>query len=105
MAGAVSFKALLQKGNRVQVPKLVRWEFKLEPAQVLRVSVKVETSQFASVLESFYGRISRDGRITVPLLTLVLLRQRGKIDVDLVGRVFEVKIEPAEGSSRSVMKQ
>jgi hypothetical protein len=105
LVGAVSFKAFLQKGNRVQVPKLVRWEFKLESTQVLRVTLKVETSHFTSVSESFYARISRDGRITVPLLALVLLRQRGKVDVDLVGRVFEVKIEPAEGSSRSMMKQ
>jgi hypothetical protein len=39
---AVSFKTLLQKGNRVQVPKLVRWQFKLETTQVLKVTVKIE---------------------------------------------------------------
>jgi hypothetical protein len=30
---------VLQKGNRVQVPKLVRWEFKMEPGQVLKIEV------------------------------------------------------------------
>jgi hypothetical protein len=35
----VSFKAVLQKGNRVQVPKLVRWRFKLETSQVLKATV------------------------------------------------------------------
>jgi hypothetical protein len=29
----VEFKAVLQKGNRVQIPKLVRWRFKLETDQ------------------------------------------------------------------------
>jgi hypothetical protein len=105
LVGAVSFKAVLQKGNRVQVPKLVRWEFKLEPTQVLRITVKVEASHFTSVSESFYARISGDGRITVPLLTLGLLRQRGEIDKGLVGRVFEVRIEPAESSSREMAKR
>jgi hypothetical protein len=105
LVGAVNFKALLQKGNRVQVPKLVRWEFKLEPAQVLRVTVKVEASRFTSVSESFYAKISVDGRITVALLTLALLRQRGEFDKGLVGRVFEVRIEPAESSSREMAKR
>ena len=35
----VDFKAVLQKGNRVQLPKLVRWRFKLETSQVLKVTV------------------------------------------------------------------
>jgi len=36
---AVRFKACLQKGNRVQVPKAVRWRFKLETSPVLKVIV------------------------------------------------------------------
>jgi hypothetical protein len=35
----VSFKTVLQKGNRVQVPKLVRWQFKMDTQQVLKVTV------------------------------------------------------------------
>jgi hypothetical protein len=101
---AVSFKALLQRGNRVQVPRLVRWQFKLEATQVLRVTVKIET-EFSSVSESFFGRMSGDGRITVPWLALFLLRKRANTDKSLTGLVFEVKIEPAESSSRSITKQ
>jgi hypothetical protein len=101
----VSFNALLQKGNRVQVPKLVRWQFKMEPTQVLRVTVKVEASHFTSASESFYARMSGDGRITVPLLTLALLQKRRDADEGLVGCVFEVKIEPAEGSNKNMAKQ
>ena len=100
----VSFKALLQRGNRVQVPRLVRWQFKLEVTQVLKVTVRIET-EFSSVSESFYARMSGDGRITVPLLALVLLQKRVNANKSLTGFVFEVKIEPAEGSGRSIAKQ
>jgi hypothetical protein len=105
LSEAVSFKTLLQRGNRVQVPRVVRWQFKLEPTQVLRVTVKVETPHFTSVSESFYAQMSEDGRITVPLLTLALLQKRGSLDEGLTGHVFEVRIQPAEGSSRSRMEQ
>jgi hypothetical protein len=101
---AVSFKALLQRGNRVQVPRLVRWQFKLEATQVLRVTVKIE-AEFSSVSESFFGRMSGDGRITVPWLALFLLQKRANTEKSLTGLVFEVKIEPAESSSRSITKQ
>jgi hypothetical protein len=32
---------MLQKGNRVQVSKVVRWQFKMDTEQVLKVSVHV----------------------------------------------------------------
>ena len=99
---AVSFKTLLQKGNRVQVPKLVRWQFKMEITQVLKVTVKPSES-FES--ESFYARMGGDGRITVPWLALVLLQKRASAGKSLTGYVLEVKIEPAERSSRSMTKQ
>jgi hypothetical protein len=101
----VSFKTLLQKGNRVQVPKLVRWQFKMETTQVLKVTVKIETSQFSSVSEFFYVRMSGDGRITVPWLPLALLQKQANTDKSLTGYVLEVKIEPAGGSSRSISKK
>ena len=91
LTGSVSFKALLQKGNRVQVPKLVRWRFKLDSEQVLRLSV---TAESLYGWEKFFGRMDRSGRITVPKLTLKLLRE--KVDEkSLVGTVLQVKLEPA----------
>jgi len=36
---AVEFKTILQKGNRVQLPRLIRWKFKLETDQILKVIV------------------------------------------------------------------
>ena len=85
----VTFKTVLQRGNRVQVPKLVRWQFKMEPNQILKVGVNalnVWTSwQF------FYAKMGKDGRILIPKLTLSLLRSEKP---DLAGYVMEVTLEP-----------
>jgi hypothetical protein len=35
----VAFKATLQKGDRFQIPRPIRWQFKLEPNQVLEVTL------------------------------------------------------------------
>jgi hypothetical protein len=87
---AVEFKAVLQKGNRFQVPRLVRWEFKLEPDQVLRVRVESAEGYYR---EYFFGRMTRDGRIKVPKITLGLLQD--KFDVkSLVGCVLYVQLAP-----------
>jgi hypothetical protein len=96
LAGEVSFKTLLQKGNRVQVPRLVRWEFKMEPTQLLRVTVKPEEFYHS---ESFYAKMGRDGRIMVPWLVLDLLQKRAEGGESLTGQVLEVRIAPAEHSS------
>jgi len=88
---AVSFKAVLQKGNRVQVPKLVRWQFKMDSQQVLRFRVKAVGSFSGG--EGFYAKMSGDGRITLPKLTLNLLQNEGK---SLMSHVLEVQLEPAE---------
>lgn len=90
---AFRFKTLLQKGNRVQVPKLVRWQFKMEPAQVLEVEVKLLGSWGS---ESFFARMSKDGRITVPWLVLDLLKKQAGEGRSLAGQVLEVRIAPAE---------
>ena len=86
----VSFKTMLQKGNRVQVPKLVRWQFKMDTEQVLKVSVTA--FNLWSDWQTFYARMGRDGRITVPKLQRELLR--GK-EQDLTCYVMEVTLEPA----------
>jgi len=35
----VSFDMVLEKGHRLQVPKLIVWQFKMEQNQALKVSV------------------------------------------------------------------
>jgi UDP-glucose 4-epimerase len=37
LAQKVTFKRALQRGNRVQIPKLIRWQFKMETNEVSRV--------------------------------------------------------------------
>jgi hypothetical protein len=88
----VEFRAVLQKGNRVQVPRLVRWEFKLEIGQVLRIVV---SRLGAYDNKWFFGRMSRDGRITIPRLTLGLLQDEINGE-SLLGCVLEVRLEPVQ---------
>ena len=92
LTGAVEFRAVLQKGNRVQVPRLVRWEFKLETSQVLMVTVDCVDRYIQK--ECFFGRMNEDGRITVPKLALDLLQRR--LDTQsLVGWALRVRLEPS----------
>ena len=89
----VDFKATLQKGNRVQLPKLVRWRFKLETSQVLKVTVTA-INVFGS-WETFYGKMDKSGRITIPKLALKQLQNRRRDLQSLTGAVLEVRLEPA----------
>jgi hypothetical protein len=86
----VSFKTVLQRGNRIQVPRLVRWQFKMDSEQVLKVVVAAV--KFWTGWQTFYARMGRDGRITIPKLTRELLRG-GK--QNLAGCVMDVTLEPA----------
>lgn len=90
---AVSFKAVLQKGNRVQVPKVVRWQFKMDPEQVLKVTVNA--LNVFSGWGTFYARMDKSGRITIPKLTLKLLQDKACEKQSLTGAVMEVRLELA----------
>jgi hypothetical protein len=81
---------MFQRGNRVQVPKLVRWQFKMDSAQVLKVSVIAINVSIS--WQIFYAKMGRDGRITVPKLQRELLKGR---EQSLVGYVIHVMLEPA----------
>jgi len=85
----VSFKARLQRGNRVQVPKYVRWHYKLEPTQILEVTVSIHGAWRDP--QSFLTRISKDGRILIPWLTIALFKD-GKPNLD--NHVAEVRLTP-----------
>jgi bifunctional DNA-binding transcriptional regulator/antitoxin component of YhaV-PrlF toxin-antitoxin module len=80
----VSFKATLQEGSRVQIPRVIRWQYKMDPDQVLRVQVGSE---------KFFAQMSRDGRILIPKLARALLEDEGGLS-NLVGAVLEVTLEP-----------
>ncbi len=61
LTGYVSFKAVIQKNRRIQIPVLIRWKHKLEPGEIFNVNLKLGYHR-----EDFYGRMSKDGRLTIP---------------------------------------
>jgi bifunctional DNA-binding transcriptional regulator/antitoxin component of YhaV-PrlF toxin-antitoxin module len=89
---AVSFKVCLERGCRVMVPKAVRVRFGLDPGQVLLVMVSPLGAGWG--WETFYGKVDKSGRITIPKLTLSLLQSRAG-EQSLMGAAMEVSIEPA----------
>lgn len=64
------FLARLQRGNRVQVPRLIMWRHKLDPGEILDVYVR-DRETYKS--ERFYARLGRDGRFTIPKLVVETL--------------------------------
>jgi len=60
---AVGFLARLQKLNRIQIPVEVRWRYKLEPSELLKVEVHPVGGLDR---EEFVARLLADGRITIP---------------------------------------
>ncbi len=86
----VSFKTPLQRGNRVQVPNLIRWQFKMESEQILKVTVNA-LNVWGST-QTYYARMGKDGRILIPKLQLELMHSRR--ETNLVGYAMEVTIEP-----------
>ncbi|MCJ7560582.1 hypothetical protein MUO79_08190 [Candidatus Bathyarchaeota archaeon] len=93
LAQKISFKTVLQKGNRVQVPKLVRRQFKLDTEQVLKVTVNAVNVWGSG--QTFYARMDKSGRITITELTLKMLQDRTREKQSLTGAVMEVRLEPA----------
>ena len=85
-----TFKAVLRKENRLRVPRAMMGQFKLEPTQMLKVTLTL-----ALVLgdkESFFGKVRKDGYITVPPLAVALLK--GDMP-SLENHALEVTLEPA----------
>jgi len=60
---SVGFLARLQKLNRIQIPVEVRWRYKLEPGELLKVEVHPVGGLDS---EGFVARLLADGRITIP---------------------------------------
>ena len=69
----VTFKVQLQNQNRFQIPKNVRWQYKLEPTQIMKITLRIYQIDFS---ESFLGKMLPDGRVTVPRIVIVQLLQK-----------------------------
>jgi bifunctional DNA-binding transcriptional regulator/antitoxin component of YhaV-PrlF toxin-antitoxin module len=87
----VTFKTKLQRHNRIVVPRLVRWRYKMEPAELLKVNVAPYGSESYRE-EEFLAKMARDGRLTVPKLTMEILKLRE--EKNLTGTILEVTISP-----------
>ncbi len=85
----VTFKTKLQRGGRLQINRYVRWRFKLESDQYLAVRINIPDVWGSN--ESFLSRMTKDGRIVVPKLTMAcLMSRKGNVD----GHLTEVTLEP-----------
>ena len=82
----VAFENPLEKCSKVQVPKIIRWQFKLEPDQILKVNISGRGGR-----EPFYAKMGKDGRIYIP--KTILFAAFGKLD-DLTGTLVEIILEP-----------
>jgi len=69
----VSFHALLQRENRIQIPVEVRWKYKLEHGEILHVRIWVH-GEFLPIKEEFHARLQKQGRVTVPWETVARLK-------------------------------
>jgi hypothetical protein len=85
----VTFQSTLENCNKVQVPKLIRWQFKMENEQVLKVGINAidlgRGGQF------FYAKMKKDGRIRIPKLTILILQGEKP---SLTGYLMEITLEP-----------
>jgi hypothetical protein len=88
LTSRVTFKVQLQNQNRFQVPKVIRWHYKLEASQLLNIKLSIFNSGYN---ESFLGKMLPDGRITVPRLVIVELTHKMP---DLKSNFIEVTLEP-----------
>jgi bifunctional DNA-binding transcriptional regulator/antitoxin component of YhaV-PrlF toxin-antitoxin module len=64
------FKALLQKGNRIQTPILIRELHELEKGKTFKVRVSPDRSVYS---EDIYIKFQKDGRFTIPKIIIDVL--------------------------------
>ena len=91
-----SFKAKLENRNRIQIPSLLRWRYKMEQGELLKANVRVFGSENYEE-ETFLTKMTSDGRLTIPKITMNVFKQRE--EKNMTGCILEVTISPAGGSS------
>ena len=85
----VTFNKRLQRGNRVQIPKYVRWGYQLETTQILKATIQV-VKLWSVTSQTFLTRPSKDGRITIPNLTMQLMSPNQNLE----GQIMQVTLQP-----------
>ena len=86
----VNFKTLLCKNRRFGVPRIIRGQFKLEPTQILRITITLADA--ISEKESFFSKMRKDGHITIPPIAIAALKKYSEI---IENQPIEVIVEPA----------
>jgi len=84
---SLSFKAVVQEGDRLQVPRLIRWQFSLEPTQVLEIRIR-SAERIGASAETYYAKVRGDGRLGIPKLVMKLCEIRA-------GDIVEVTLSPS----------
>jgi len=97
---SITFKTKLQRHNRIVVPRHCRWRYKMEPGELLKVSVEPYDSESYQE-EEFLAKMTSDGRLTIPKLTMEILKQRE--EKNLAGTILEVTISSAGSSSNDAL--
>jgi len=84
------FLARVEVGFRVQIPVMVRWRNRLEPGEILTVTISYGFKSY-----SFYARCRKDHRITIPRLVVdyLGLKPRDVVEVQIRGEPTEEKNE------------
>ena len=77
----------------MQVPKLVRWKYKLESDQVLKVAVRA--NRMFVLWETYYACMDKSGRMTVPKMIQKELLKSVMHSRSLIGKVVYVQLAPA----------
>ena len=74
------FHTRIQEQMRIQIPRLLRWKYKLAPGIVMRVRV---TNKDSHDSQQFLAKMQQGGRITVPktLAELLVLKPRQLVSV------------------------
>lgn len=85
----VAFQTVLQKSARLNVPRLIRGEFKLEPDQLL--SVGIASPDIGCGWQHFYAKMNKSGYILIPKTAIKRLQEENE---NLAGNIFEVTLEP-----------
>jgi hypothetical protein len=85
----ITFRGMLQIGDRVQIPNAIRWEFKLESDQLLKIGFSVPNNfrgwQF------YFAKMEKAGRISIPE---AILSQWEQERASLSGCIVEITLEP-----------
>ncbi len=89
---SISFKAAIGKGNRIQIPTIIKWEFKLEPTQLLTINVRLFD---LGIDETFYTKMNKDGRITIPKINTEIIKTQLPKEATLNQYAFEITLKPA----------